>query len=267
VISRKNILTLVCAIFIAGALSYLFLIKQEPDETELIEVAKEPLRRQEVVAKVAIVIDDLGYNLRNVEKIYGIEQPITLSILPNLPYTRKISLDGAQKGCEVMLHLPLESSQPEAPMEPDTIYTDMKKPDVIGKLDAALEDAIGPKGVSNHMGSKATKDRPLMRIIFEELNRRGLYFLDSLVTEKSVCEGVALETGIRFAKRDIYLDNHNERAYIKGQFKLLIEKAKKKKTAIGIGHDKPVTIEILAEEIPRAEGEGIKFVFVSELVK
>lgn len=266
-ISRKSLLPLVVALSIVGALFYLFLTKQEPDEAQVPKAVKEPIRSQEYVAKVAIIIDDLGYNLRNVERIYAIEQPITLAILPNLPYTKKISLDGAQKGCEVILHLPLESSQPEAPMETDTIYTGMKKSDVISRLDVAIGEVIGLKGASNHMGSRATRDEALMRIIFEELNGRDLYFLDSLVTGKSVCERVARETGIKFAKRDIYLDNISDRGYIKNQFKLLIEKAKKQKIAIGIGHDKPVTIETLSEEISGAEEEGIKFVFVSELVK
>jgi len=37
--------------------------------------------------------------------------------------------------------------------------------------------------------------------------------------------------------------------------------------AIGIGHDRKVTLEVLKEVMPELDREGFKFVFVSELVK
>ncbi len=37
--------------------------------------------------------------------------------------------------------------------------------------------------------------------------------------------------------------------------------------AIGIGHDRKTTLEVLREAMPELEKEGFKFVFVSELVK
>lgn len=254
-IFRKNPLPLITIILIIGIVLVL-----QPRK-------KEVSKKREPVAKVAIVIDDLGYNLKDIEQIYNIKKPITLSILPNLPYSRKIAIEAAKKGYEVILHLPLESHKVDAPLEEGTIRVDMTKDEVLKNIDMTLDSVSGCRGVSNHMGSKATEDRVLMATILKELDRRGLYFLDSLVTNKSVCQTIADEVGIRFAKRDVYLDNINDTAYIKNQFQFLIKKAKRRGSSIGIGHDRGLTIATLTEEIPKAEEEGINFVFVSELVE
>jgi len=217
--------------------------------------------------KVAIVIDDLGYNLHNVQGLYAIKKPITFSVLPNLTYSKVIAEDAARRGYNVMLHLPLESSHKEAPREKDTICVNMTEDEVISKLRQALLTVPHAKGVSNHMGSVATVDKALMQTIFKELKARRLYFLDSLVVGNSVCGEVADKVGIRLVRRDVYLDNINDASYIKKQFSLLIKEAMQSGSSIGIAHDRPVTVRTLASEMEKAEEEGIKFVFVSELVK
>ncbi len=219
------------------------------------------------VPRVAIVIDDLGYNRNNLSLIYGIKEPLTLAILPNLPYTEGIVQEAREKGCEIILHLPLESSRENAPMEASTIRIGMKKSEVLERLRSAINDVPTLRGVSNHMGSRITADKGVMGIIFSELKKKKLYFLDTLVTDKSVCSQAAKEAGVKFAKRNVYLDNISDAEYIRNQFRLLMKKTKKTGFAIGVGHDRPLTIEVLAEEMPIAEKEGIKFVFVSEMVK
>jgi len=121
------------------------------------------------------------------------------------------------------------------------------------------------KGVSNHMGSLATEDARTMEVVFKLLKKRGLYFLDSVVTPKSICGVLARKMGLRFAKRDVFLDNVEDPAYIKKQISKLKIKARSHGQAVGIGHDRRVTLEVLAEVIPELKKEGYKFVFVSEL--
>ena len=74
------------------------------------------------------------------------------------------------------------------------------------------------KGVSNHMGSKATEDRELMTTILAELKRRRLFFVDSVTSDRSVCAPVAAALKIPFARREVFLDNRNERKAIERQF-------------------------------------------------
>jgi polysaccharide deacetylase 2 family uncharacterized protein YibQ len=69
-----------------------------------------------------------------------------------------------------------------------------------------------------------------------------------------------------FIRRDVFLDNKEEPAYIMNQLEKLKKKARFSKHAVGIGHDCKVTLGVLKEVMPVIENEGYKFVFVSELV-
>jgi len=121
--------------------------------------------------------------------------------------------------------------------------------------------------VSNHMGSKATCNSRVMTALFKELKKRRMFFLDSYVDGESVCFGLAKQIGIGFARRDIFLDNQLDPGAIKLQINRLKARAAKYGSAIGIGHDRKVTLEVLKEVIPRLEKEGYKIVRLSELVK
>jgi uncharacterized protein len=216
--------------------------------------------------KIAIVLDDWGYNTKNVNGLMEIEKPITLSILPDLPYSAFVANKARESNFEVILHMPME---PKARMrlEAGTLFTVMDDDEIRSNLAKALESVPYAKGVSNHEGSKATEDGRLMRVVFGELKNESLFFMDSFVTNDSVCESLAKEMKVRFAKRDVFLDNESGPAYIKKQFVKLIDLAAKNGGAVGIGHDRPNTIAVLKEMIPRIEEKGIELTYISELAK
>ncbi|MDD5448977.1 MAG: divergent polysaccharide deacetylase family protein [Candidatus Omnitrophica bacterium] len=219
--------------------------------------------------KVAIVLDDFGYNNKNVAAVLSLKRPITFSILPFQPYSQKIAEDVHQKGYEEILHLPLEPYVNDKAVKPEanTITVNMNEAEVLEKLTAALKDVPYANGISNHQGSKATESPALMSAIFTELKKRRLFFLDSLVTRKSVCKKAAANAGIGYARRSVFLDNSGDFEYIRGQMKQLIKIAKRNGSAIGIGHDREKTVQALLTLVPEAEKEGIRFVFVSELIR
>lgn len=219
-----------------------------------------------IKGRIAIVLDDWGYNLNNLPRIAEIKYPLTASVLPNIAYTRKVAEELYARGLEVILHLPMEPVE-RLSLEKNTIKTSMDKTQILNILDNDLASVAYADGVSNHMGSKATCDLKTMEVIFEELKNRHLYFLDSFVTAKSVCAGLARRIGLRIFKRDVFLDNVEERAYIRKQIYKLKNKARIRGFAIGIGHDRKVTLEVLSEVMPQLEKEGYKFVFVSEALQ
>ena len=217
--------------------------------------------------RVAIVIDDFGYNMNNLDTLFAIKKPVTLSILPNLPYSRRVASLAGSKGYEVILHLPLESNDKSAPAEEGTIKTDMDKKDVVSILEKDMKSVPGLKGISNHQGSRATEDKNLMCTIIGDLKNKKLYFFDSLVTDKSVCGEVALSAGIPYAKRDMFLDNESSPDYIEKQILALRRFAFRKGRAIAICHDRKNTIAVLKRMMPELASEGITFVYLSDMVK
>lgn len=245
------------AIFILSALVIL----------EGVLLIKKPIKKPLAIkGKIAIVIDDLGYNLRNLELLKQIKYPLTVSLLPKLNYSRVIAEELHQGGKEIILHLPLEPHE-KFRLEQDTIMTGMDEKRITSILTADLKDIPYLAGVSNHMGSKATEDPRLVGIIFKELKKKRLYFLDSFVSSKSVCEEVAETMQLAFAERDIFLDNKEDPDYIRAQISKLKIKAKLYGQAVGIGHDRRVTLETLAQILPGLEEEGFRLVYISELAR
>jgi polysaccharide deacetylase 2 family uncharacterized protein YibQ len=94
-----------------------------------------------------------------------------------------------------------------------------------------------------------------------------LYFLDSFVTSESVGADLAGKFSLGFARRDVFLDNTQDAQYIRSQLLKLKTKAHMYGQAIGIGHDRKETIQVLKEVMPQFEKEGYKFVVLSELVR
>jgi len=229
--------------------------------------AQPPVTKKFSNPRVAIVIDDFGYNMTNVDEILAIKEPLTLSILPNLRYSGRVAEAARSKGKEIILHLPLEPKASNAAEEPDTIKSSMSDDEILTRLDSEMASVPGLRGVSNHMGSKLTEDRRAMTVILKRLKEKGLYFFDSLTSEKSVCRLIASELGVPFAARRKFLDNENDVDYIKKAMLNLRRYAFKNGQAIAVCHDRKNTAKVLGEMLPQLADDGIRFVSLSKMVK
>lgn len=223
------------------------------------------LQRQRL-PKVALVIDDWGYNLNNIVLLRSIDIPITLAILPNLEYSEEVTKETKFKNRQIILHMPMEPESSFVRLEKNTITTAMGEERIANIFYKALESIPGAKGVSNHMGSKFTADSKAMNIFLKLLKEKRLFFLDSLSTKDLACRDVAPALKVKFIERDVYLDNFNKISYIKEQLYQLVEVAKRRGYAVGTGHDRAKTLIAIKESIPELR-DKVRFVFVSGLVK
>ncbi len=217
---------------------------------------------------IALVIDDWGYNLRNKDFITGNDFHVTLSILPFRAYSTRISQMAHKAKKEQIIHMPLEPKEKEKyGLEENTILVGMDRGKIIGLLDAATKSVPYASGISNHMGSRATEDSRTMTIVLEYIKEKKMFFLDSVVTPDSVCEDLSNQIGVVFFQRDFFIDNESDPVYIKKQLLNVANRASRKGFAVGIGHDRPVTISVLKEVIPELQKEGYQFVYLSELAQ
>ncbi len=217
--------------------------------------------------KVAIIIDDLGYDRVIAEKFFKLEGVLTFSILPRSTFHRKIAEKAYAKGFETMLHLPMEPLEyPSVDPGLGTLLTSMTADQLIEQLNVNLDAVPHIKGVNNHMGSKMTTVSTQIYQIFSVLKKRSLFFIDSRTTKETLCKPSARLFKIQFAQRDIFLDNIQEAGAIRKQIDKLIRIANSHGEAIGIAHPYNVTYEVLRQELPRI-GKKVKLVPASELVK
>ncbi len=216
--------------------------------------------------RIAIVIDDWGYHLDNLAMIKKIKAPLTCAILPNLKNSSLVAQELNSLGFEIILHLPMEPKE-KIRLERDTLTSIMDAGQIHDILNKDLTSVIYAKGISNHMGSRITEDEKISAIVIAEAKKRKLYFLDSFVTAKSVCREISAKLKVRFARRDVFLDNQDNPVYIKAQLIKLKNLARRQRTVIAIGHDRRNTLTVLNEILPTMKKEGYEFVFVSELAE
>jgi hypothetical protein len=217
--------------------------------------------------RVAIIIDDVGYDRQLAEKFIDLDAAFTISILPHSPHQDAIARIARARGLEIMLHLPMEPVEyPEINPGPGTLLTSMSPDELLQALEENLQAVPHVKGVNNHMGSKLTTRSEQVYQVFSVLKRRGLFFVDSRTTEASVCQPSARLLQIPFAQRDVFLDHVQESSFIRKQLRELVRIARSKGEALGIAHPHPSTYRILKEELP-ALRQQVEIVPASRLVR
>ncbi len=217
--------------------------------------------------KVAFIIDDLGYETEVAKKMMELEFPIALSILPFLQYSEFIAEEGKKNNQEIMLHSPMEPNNSSADPGPGAIKSYMSGEEIRQAVRGSIFDFPYVIGVNNHMGSKITEDREIMKIILEEIRRYNLFFIDSISTNDYIAYELSKELEIKSAVRSVFLDNENDMEHIKGQMLEVQETALREGEVIAIGHGRINTFYVLKRMVPELIKAGIEVVPVSELVK
>ena len=106
-----------------------------------------------------------------------------------------------------------------------------------------------------------------IKIIFSELKRRGLFFLDSRTTPQTIGLQVAQSVGLKAMERSIFIDNSLTEEDIKQQLEQLIRLSLSKGKAIGIGHPHSSTLKAIKEMVPKMKEKGIDIVPLSEVME
>ncbi|MCD6569691.1 MAG: divergent polysaccharide deacetylase family protein [Deltaproteobacteria bacterium] len=217
------------------------------------------------ISRIAIIVDDIGLDMDAAKELGAIDANITFSVLPMRPYSKKSATYLHNAGKEIMLHLPMEGSNDKDPGV-GAIYKNMGPAEIRSILRKDISSVPYISGVNNHMGSKVTQDKAIMRVITKELKKRRLFYVDSLTTNKSVCKDVAKEVGLSFTSRDVFLDNVDSYAYIHNQLNKLVSIGERCPYAIGVCHPHPTTIAVLKKEIPRLKKQGVVIMPISTFV-
>jgi uncharacterized protein len=219
--------------------------------------------------RVALIVDDMGNNLEALDELLDLRERVTISVLPYGDYAAETARIAHDRGLEVLLHLPLESLNNHE-SESNTrglITSGMSAADVLRIVDEDLARVPFISGVNNHMGSKVTADESMMRLILEPVRRRGLFFLDSRTSGKSVAYDVARSMGIPAAARQVFLDADGDNGRIKERLHELFRIARKDGRAVGICHPYRETLNALRENFRSLDGQGVEAVSVSDILK
>lgn len=216
---------------------------------------------------IAIIIDDVGVDLRRSRRAEQLPAAVTLAYLP---YSHKLKEQTARAraaGHELMVHLPMQPEKAGIDPGPDYLGTDLPPEEVARRVDKNLNAFDGYAAVNNHMGSQFTQDSARLMILMTALRARGAMFVDSRTAPQSIAEKMAREFGIAASHRDIFIDHVEDRLHVDAQLEKIEQTARKYGSAIAIGHPKDVTLEALEKWIPTLKARGFRLVPVTEAIK
>jgi len=227
----------------------------------LAQSAAEPLPR------IAIIIDDLGYQLAAGRRAINLPGPLAFAVLPGTPQGRELARFANEQGKEVLMHLPLEAVDYRGPAEPGAMMLDMSRSVFRMTFAEAIATVPFAIGVSSHRGSLLTRHPGHMVWLMEEIREReNLFFIDSYTTHESVALQIAAESGVAATRRDVFLDHEQTALTVLHELERLKMKAREQGQAVAIGHPFPATLEVLERELPKLREQGFELVTISELL-
>jgi len=227
-----------------------------------------PLQAAEFPSAVlAIVVDDVGYNLAQAERLLKAPGKLTLGILPFAPHSPAIARRAQIAGKEVILHQPMEPiATPYSRSERGTLTMQMSAEHFNQHFADALAAVPYAVGVNNHTGSLLTQHREPMSRLMRKMRARGLFFLDSRTTAQTVALSTARDWQVPAIRRDVFLDHALDRKSMNHEFDRALRIARRQGHAVLIAHPHRLSLDVLEERMASLPSD-IQLTTLGDLVK
>jgi len=217
--------------------------------------------------RLAIVVDDLGYDpVRDAEWL-DFPGRITVSVLPHGPSSKSFAASARNRGFGVILHVPMEPEGAVADRsEPFLLRRGMSPEEIADQFARMAADVPQANGASNHMGSAFTSDPAAMAAFAQALKGKGFFFVDSVTSAGTVASMAMEVAGVPATRRDVFLDDDGRPEEMRRQWAAAVALAKERGAAVLMCHARRETRKALLELVPQLRKEGIRPVTVEELL-
>jgi len=214
------------------------------------------------VPRVAFVIDDVAYETASMDHFASLQIPLTFAILPREKHSKELSQKANGLHFPVMLHLPMEPlDMVHNDPGPTGMYLKMNDQELKSQFEKNVASVPNIVGINNHMGSAFTESEPKMTLVMQWVKSKGVYFLDSHTTGKSVVCKEAKRIGVPCLVNETFLDNQDDVKSIESQLDVVIKLAVKEGQTIAIGHyRRKFLVQALANKLPEFKSRGIEVV-------
>ncbi|WP_254795476.1 divergent polysaccharide deacetylase family protein [Atopomonas hussainii] len=210
---------------------------------------------------LSIIIDDLGGNLTRDRQVMALAPEIALAIMPDTAHSKTLAHEAREQGHTILLHMPMAPATGPYALSPEQSPTERAE-----RLHQALQQVPGASGVNNHMGSRMTSDRAGMQQLMQLLAAKRLFFVDSRTSAATQAAASAQQAQLASLSRDVFLDDQNDLAHIRSEWRKGIALAKQQGSALLIGHPYPATLQVLREELPKLASQQIQLLPLKPLI-
>jgi polysaccharide deacetylase 2 family uncharacterized protein YibQ len=213
-----------------------------------------------------IVIDDAGYNLKELAPFLKLPFPITVAVLPGVPHTRDSAQLILEAGKELILHQPMQAIGGNNP-GPGVVDLSMSQAEIADIVQKNLDEMPEAVGINNHMGSAFTRDAAAMRTVLRLVKERGIYYLDSLTTTGTATAAVCKELKLPLWERDVFLDNVGDKESIVNALEEGKRIARNRGAAVMIGHVWSASLaQTLMDIYPQLVEQGYSLSTISQFM-
>jgi len=231
-----------------------------------------PVMKESDSPSIAIIIDDFGNNSKGTKEMLSLPIKFTGAVMPEMPNTKSECGMLIEAKKDVILHMPMEPHKGKKSwLGKAAILNDYSKDKALSIFTQSLSQIENCIGFNNHMGSKVTENKEIITELLKEAKQRNLIVIDSVTGPKSVVGEIAEELGVRYVKRDVFLDSTTDTTKIIENLKKAGKIAKEKGLAVAIGHVGAEgglpTYNAILRTYKDLESEGIKFIGVSDIFK
>jgi polysaccharide deacetylase 2 family uncharacterized protein YibQ len=266
--ARRRAVRRLLVLLIAGALLWFsrqhgwLRRKEAPVPPVIPSLPTPPVVREKHAPQVAFVIDDVAYETVSMDHFATLGIPLTFAILPREKHSRQLSEKARSLNFPVMLHLPMEPIDlAHNDPGPSGLYLKMSDLELKKQFDRDVASVPDIVGINNHMGSAFTENQPKMTLVMEWVKARGVYFLDSHTSTRSIVCRAAKTVGVPCLANETFLDNEDTVPGIEKQLDEVMKLATRRGQTIAIGHyRRKCIIQALSAKIPEFKARGIEIV-------
>ena len=226
---------------------------------------EKPRKPSPYAGNLTFVFDDAGHNLDQLEHFLRLPFPCTIAVLPGLRYSSESARRIRNAGKQVILHQPMQSIDLHIDPGPGAVTPGLSGEQIKNIVRKNLEEIWPVAGMNNHEGSLITADEEAMSAVLDVVAEKHIFFLDSRTTARSVVAKIAKEKNMVVWERAIFIDNDKNRAAMEAQIKKGLSIAKRKGSAIMIGHVFTVELaQLLTEMYPTLIEEGFSLSAIAQ---
>jgi hypothetical protein len=218
--------------------------------------------------KIAVIIDDFGYaNGDLVDSFVSLDIPLTYSIIPGLKFSKQLAERLSKIGKPILIHMPMQALERQVEKDGYSLLLDLSEKEIRERVRKAIAAVPYARGMNNHMGSAATVRDSLLAPVFDELQKAGLFFVDSRTNPNTHAFKLAKKMGLEAEINDVFLDSEESLERVQQKMWRLADLAAERGSAIAIGHPHPYTLQAIKEIGPQLIQRGFQFVPVAELAR
>jgi len=219
-----------------------------PDGRKAWETYARPFDGDTKLPQIAIIMTRMGISHSLTEAAAEILPPeISFSFSPAASDLDNQVAMAQRAGHEIFLDIPMEPfGYPINDPGPLTLLTSLSAVDNLNRLESALGRTVGYAGVIGVKGSQFTTDEEALTPVLAVLKERGLMYVDSAATSRTIALEIAGSIQLPRAVANANIDDNPAISEMERRFATLERTARRTGYALGVVPPLPMTIDLVA---------------------